>query len=65
MTLMSKSYWVILSLLYFIFLFWYGGSGEKMTSKEIELGINTFKANMEKNGRENTKFLNYVNNLID
>jgi hypothetical protein len=65
MTLVSKSYWIILSLLYVIFLFWYGGSGEKMTSKEIELGINTLKENMEKNGRENTEFLNYVNNLIE
>ena len=65
MTLMSKSYWIILSLLYVIFLFWYGGSGEKMTSEEIELGINTLKENMEKNGRENTEFLNYVNNLIE
>ena len=48
MTLISKSYWIILSLLYVIFLLWYGGSGEKMTSKEIELGINTLKENMEK-----------------
>ena len=47
MTLISKSYWIILSLLYVIFLFWYGGSEEKMTTKAIELGINTLKENMD------------------
>ena len=49
--------------MYFAFLIWYGGSGDKMTPNEIKRGIDTLKAYAIEN--EEVSSLYGTDNTID
>lgn len=59
-----KIFYATLVLLYAIFFWWYGGSGEPVTAEELEGYIAELRANSDPSAKDLEKNIQYMRNLV-